>query len=175
MKMRQISFIAFASCGAMVSLIFLPASADTPSGQTALTGNMAAMQFLVGSWDCTVKVAAMQGQPATTDHGVVAYTVVPGNAIHSHVAASDYASDNYSGYVDSSKSYWMSTIDAFGDVSSETSTDGKVFSGSSTGGGRTSQIRDTLSHPMSNTIRDVQEVQSNGTWQTATDASCTRT
>jgi hypothetical protein len=171
--MKQTYLAAAASC-AMALLALLPASADSPPPQTALTGNMAAMQFLIGSWNCSVKVAAMQGQPAITDSGVVTYSVVPGNAIHSHVTASDYASDNYSGYDEKSTSFWMSTIDAFGDVGSETSTDGKVFSGSSTSAGTTSQIRDTFSHPTSTTIRDVQEVQSNGSWTTATDASCTR-
>jgi hypothetical protein len=158
----------------MAVLIILPASADMPPAQPALVGNMAAMQFLVGSWSCAVKLAAMQGQPARTDHGTVTYDVVPGNALHSHVTANDYASDNFSGYVDEAKIYWTNTIDAYGTVSSETSTDGKIFSGTSTGGGTTSQIRDTLTHPTSDTIRDVQEVQTKGAWQTATDASCTR-
>jgi hypothetical protein len=171
--MRKTSFTAAVSC-AMAMLIFLPASADMPPAQTALAGNMAAMQFLVGSWSCTVKLAAMQGQPARTDHGTVTYAVVPGNALHSHVTANDYASDNFTGYVDEAKLYWMNTIDAYGTVSSETSTDGKVFTGTSTGGGTKSKIRDTFTHPTPDTTRDVQEVQSNGAWQTATDASCTR-
>jgi hypothetical protein len=155
-------------------LIILPASADMPPAETALTGSMSAMQFLIGSWTCTVKIAAMHGQPAATDHGVITYSVVPGNAIHSHVTASDYAEDYYNGYVDQAKIYWMNAIDAYGTVSTETSADGKLFTGSSTSGGTTSNIRDTFSHPTSDTIRDVQEVQSNGAWQSATDASCTR-
>jgi hypothetical protein len=158
----------------MATLLFLPAAADMPTAPTALTGNMSAMQFLIGSWTCTVKVAAMHGQPAATDHGVVTYSVVPGNAIHSHVTANDYASDYYSGYVDPAKIFWMNAIDAYGTVSSETSTDGKVFSGSSTSGGTKSNIRDTFSHPTPDATRDLQEVQTNGAWQTATDASCTR-
>jgi hypothetical protein len=158
----------------MALLIFLPAAADMPPAQPALAGNMAAMQFLVGSWSCTVKIAAMHGQPAATYHGVVTYSVVPGNALHSQVTASDYASDNFSGYVEDAKLYWMNAIDAYGTVSNETSTDGKVFNGTSTGGGTKSTIRDTFSHPTSDTTRDVQEVQSNGEWQTATDAACKR-
>ena len=171
--MKQTSLIAAASC-AVALLIFLPAAADMPPMPTALTGNMSSMQFLIGTWSCTVKVAASQDQPATTDQGVVTYAVVPGNAIHSHVTASDYSSDYYSGYVDKAKIYWMNTIDAYGTVSSETSTDGKIFTGSSTGGGTKSKIRDTFTHPTPTTTRDVQEVESNGAWQTATDASCTR-
>jgi hypothetical protein len=171
--MRKTSFTAAVS-SAMALLIFLPASADMPPAQPALAGGMAAMQFLVGSWSCTVKLAAMQGQPARTDHGTVTYSVVPGNALHAQVTAGDYASENFSGYVEDAKVYWTNTIDAYGTVSSETSKDGKVFTGTSTGGGTTSTIRDTITHPASDTTRDVQEVQSNGAWQTATDASCKR-
>jgi hypothetical protein len=171
--MRHTSFTAAASC-AMAMLLFLPAAADMPPAPVTLTGNMSAMQYLIGSWTCTVKIAAMHGQPAATDHGVATYSVVPGNAIHSHVTASDYASDNYSGYVDQAKIYWMNAIDAYGTVSNETSTDGKVFSGWSTSEGTKSNIRDTFSHPTADATRDLQEVQTNGKWQTATDASCTR-
>ncbi len=171
--MRQTSFTAAVAC-AMAMLIFLPAAADMPPPQSALTGNMSAMQFLIGTWSCTVKLAASQDQPARSEQGVVTYTMVPGNAIHSHVSASDYASDYYTGYVDEAKIYWINTIDAYGSVSSETSTDGKVFTGSNTGGGTTSKIRDTFTHPTPDTTRDLQEVESNGAWQTATDASCTR-
>jgi hypothetical protein len=171
--MKKTSSIAAVSC-AMAMLIILPASADMPPAQTALTGNMSSMQFLIGSWSCTVKIAASQDQPAITDHGVVTFSVVPGNAIHSHVTASDYASDYYSGYVDKAKIFWMNTIDAYGSVSSETSTDGKIFTGENSGAGTKSKIRDTFSHPTADTTRDLQEVQSNGAWKTATDASCTR-
>lgn len=171
--MRPTSLTAFAAC-AMAALIFLPAAADMPPAPTTLTGNMSAMQFLIGSWNCTVTLAAMQGQPARIDHGTVTYSVVPGNALHSHVTANDYASDYYSGYVDEAKIYWINTIDAYGNVSSETSTDGKLFTGTSTGGGTKTKIRDTFKHPTADTSRDVQEAQSNGVWQTATDASCTR-
>lgn len=171
--MRQTSLTAAASC-ALAVLIFLPASADTPPPQTPLTGGMSSMRFLIGSWTCTVKVAAMHGQPATTEHGVVTYSVVPGNAMHSHVTTSDYASDNYSGYDDASKTYWINTIDAYGTMSSETSTDGTVFTGENTTAGVKSKIRDTFTHPAADSARDVQEVQSNGDWVTATDASCTR-
>jgi hypothetical protein len=171
--MKITSFVASAFC-ALAVLVVLPASADMPPPSAALTGNMSAMQFLIGSWTCTVNIAAMHGQPASTDHGILTYSVVPGNAIHSHVTANDYAEDYYSGYVDAQKSYWMNAIDAYGTVSTETSTDGKVFTGSSTSEGTKSKIRDTFTHPTADTTRDVQEVQSNGAWQTATDASCTR-
>lgn len=163
--------------GAIGALSVLPAVGDTPAPSvpgSVLTGKMASMQYLVGSWSCDVKVAASAAGPAGTDHGVVTYSVVPGNALHLHVTAADYAADSYSGYVEKSKTYWMSTVDAYGNASAETSADGKVFAGSSTGGGATMQIRDTFTRPASTTIRDLQEVQTKGAWQSATDSTCTR-
>jgi hypothetical protein len=163
--------------GAIGALTIVPAVADTPAPaatETVLTGKMASMQFLVGSWNCDVKVAASASGPAGTDHGVVTYSVVPGNALHLHVTAADYAADSYSSYVEKTNTYWMSTIDAYGNASIETSADGKVFAGSSTGSGATTQIRDTFTRPSTGTIRDLQEFQTNGAWSTATDSTCTR-
>jgi hypothetical protein len=163
--------------GAIGALSIVPVAADTPapdSQGSVLTGTMASMQFLVGSWNCDVKVAASASGPAGTDHGVVTYSVVPGNALHLHVAAADYAADSYSSYVEKTKTYWMSTIDAYGNASTETSTDGKIFAGSSTGSGATTQIRDTFSRPATGTIRDLQEFQTSGAWHSATDSTCKR-
>jgi hypothetical protein len=162
---------------ALGALAAMPAAGDTPAPAAqgpVLTGTMASMQYLVGSWNCDVTVAASASGPAGTDHGVVTYSVVPGNALHLHVTANDYAADSYSGYVEKTKTYWMSTVDAYGNASTETSADGKVFAGSSTGGGTTTQIRDTFSRPATGTIRDLQEFQTNGAWHSATDSTCSR-
>jgi hypothetical protein len=169
------SFTAFAfSLAAFVYLIAMTGKPAPATADSSLTGDMAPMQFLVGSWDCGVKIAAMNGQPASTDHGTLTYSVVPGNALHSHVTANDYADDSYTGYVDKSKMFWMNTIDAYENLTGETSTDGKIFSGSTTGSDGKKEIRDTLSRPTSKTIRDLQEYQIDGAWHMATDAVCTR-
>jgi hypothetical protein len=174
--MRQLSLYA-AFAFAMTALACLPAAADTAAAatsDTALTGTISSMQYLIGSWNCSVKIAASEGQPAATDHGVLTYSVVPGNALHSHVTANDYAADQYIGYVDKSKLFWMNTIDAYRNLAGETSTDDKVFTGSSTGSQGKIQIRDTFTRPTSNTVRDLQEFQSNGAWHMASDSTCTR-
>ena len=165
---------ALASAFGALLTVTAAVGAPAPAAPSALAGTMSSMQYLVGSWNCDVKVAASAAGPAGTDHGVVTYSVVPGNALHLHVTADDYAADSYSGYDEKTKTYWMSTIDAYGNASTETSADGKVFAGSSTGGGATTQIRDTFTRPASGTIRDLQEIQANGAWQTATDSTCTR-
>ena len=160
---------------AIAALSIVPAAGDTAGASASgLSSQMASMQYLVGSWNCDVKVAASAQGPAGTDHGVVTYSVVPGNALHLHVTAADYAADTYYGYVEKTKTYWMSTIDAYGNASTESSTDGKTYTGSSTGGGTTTKIRDTFTHPAAGTIRDVQEFQTSGAWHSATDSTCTR-
>src|SRR4029077_5777751 len=175
-SMRNLLRCTIVAC-ALGSLAVVPAAADAPatSGSgAALTGKMASMQYLVGSWKCDVKLPASASGPAGTDHGVVTYSVVPGNALHAHVTAADYAADTYGGYVDKSNAFWLSTIDAYGTTSTESSADGKVFAGSSSGGGTTTQIRDKLSRPATDTIRDLQEFETNGAWNMASDSTCTR-
>lgn len=160
--------------GAIGALSVVPAAGDTPAPSapdSVLTGKMASMQYLVGSWDCDVKVAASASGPAGIDHGVITYSVVPGNSLHSHVTAADYAADTYSGYSDKSKSFWLSYIDAYFNESGETSKDGKVFTGE---GLNTGRIRDTFSRPTPTTTRDLQESQTNGAWHTLSDSTCTR-
>ena len=174
--MRNLFRCTIVAC-ALGSLAVVPGAADAPaaaSPSTVLTGKMASMQYLVGSWNCDVKVPASASGPAGIDHGVVTYSVVPGNALHLHVTAEDYAADSYSGYVEKSNAYWMTTIDAYGTASTESSTDGKVFAGSSAGGGTSTQIRDTFTRPATNTIRDLQEFKTNGAWNMASDSTCTR-
>ena len=156
----------WAAC-ALTLTSFLPSIAGSSAfaAEKALAGKMAAVQYLVGSWNCKVQISAMLGQPALTDEGVLTYSVVPGNALHSHVTAKDYAADYYGGFDDKKQTFWLNTIDAYANVSSETSSDGKVYSGPSMGSQGKMQIRDSFSRPAPNTIRDLQEYQSKGVWQ----------
>ncbi|HKW44096.1 MAG TPA: hypothetical protein VJN22_00480 [Candidatus Eremiobacteraceae bacterium] len=173
--MRTFSLWAAAACAlALTSLLPATAGSSAPASDTALAGKMAAMQYLLGSWNCKVQISAMMGQPAATAEGVLTYSAVPGNALHAHVTAKEYASDSYSGFDDKKQTFWLNTVDGYANVSSESSSDGKVFSGPSTGSQGKMQIRDTFSRPASNTIRDLQEYQSKGVWQTASDSTCTR-
>ena len=173
----QKTFVCATLAGCAAALTLTSAAAgDSPAipPDAVLTGQMATWQYLVGSWHCDVKIGAMQGEKATTAEGVIAYAVVLGNALHSHVTAKDYAADSYVGYVDAAKSFWMNTIDAFGNLGSETSVDGKLFTGSSQGGAGKIEIRDTLTRPAPATIRDVQEFKIGAAWQMASDSTCTR-
>lgn len=166
---------ALASLCAGMAVVPAAAGESTPAPTPpALTGQMTSMQFLIGSWNCSVKLPAGNGQPATTDHGVVAYSVVPGNAIHAHVTAMDYADDSYIGYADKEKMFWTNTVDAYGTLSGETSADGKLFTGTSAQGTVKQTIRDTISRPKQDTTRDLQEFQLNGAWHMASDSTCTR-
>lgn len=174
--MRKFSVYAAFSCAVAAFVLFaMVTGAVAPANAAgALTGKMTTMQFLVGSWNCNVKIGASPGQPATTDHGIVAFSVTPGNTLHNHVTASDYAADTYTGYTEKTKTFWMNTVDAYTNLSGETSTDGKIFTGTTMGGAGKSPLRDTLTHPTATTIRDYQEYQAKGVWHMASESLCTR-
>lgn len=169
--MRKFSVAAAFSCAVAAVAFFAPAMVVPANPAGALTGKMATMQFLVGSWNCNVKIVASPGQPSTTKHGIVAFSVSPGNTLHSHMTAEEYAADTYSGYTDKLKFFWLTQIDVYFDESGETSKDGKVFVGEGLSTGR---IRDTFSRPTPTTTRDLQESKTNGSWHMISDSLCTR-
>ncbi|HEY5095481.1 MAG TPA: hypothetical protein VII69_10220 [Candidatus Eremiobacteraceae bacterium] len=174
--MRKFSVYAACSC-AVAAFVFFAMEAGTAErseAASALTGKMATMQFLVGSWNCNVKIGASPGQPATTAHGIVAFSVAPGNTLHNHVTADEYGADTYTGFVEKSKTFWMNTVDVYSNLSGETSSDGKIFTGTTMGSTGKSPLRDTLTHPSATTIRDYQEYQAKGVWTMASDSVCTR-
>jgi hypothetical protein len=174
--MRKFSVYAAFSCAvaAFVYFTMVTGTMAPANAATSLTGKMVTMQFLVGSWNCNVKIGASPGQPATTAHGIVAFSVAPGNTLHNHVTADEYGADTYTGFVEKSKSFWMNTVDVYGNLSDETSTDGKIFTGTTMGSTGKAPLRDTLTHPTTTTIRDYQEYQAKGAWHMGSDSVCTR-
>ena len=131
-------------------------------------------QFLLGTWNCTVNLAAMQGQPATTDHGAMTISTAPYMTLHSHVSAKDYNSATYQGYDTKTKTHWLNTVDTIGEVTIETSTDGTVFTGTTWQGGTATPTRDTQTKISDTKIRDVTEIKPKDTWTKLADAVCTK-
>jgi hypothetical protein len=150
-------------------------SVSAGSSMASSSGSMGDhMAFVIGSWNCTVKLAAMMGNPASTDHGVVTFSKSPGNTIHAHMAAADYSADQYYGYDPKTKTHWTSQTDIQGNLTYETSKDGVTFIGSTMSGGSTTPARDTFTHPSASAIRDLTQIESKGTWSTLADATCTK-
>ena len=151
------------------------ASASAGNSMSSSSGSMGDhMAYLIGSWKCGVSLAAMMGNPATTDHGTLTFSMTPHQTIHSHVAAADYAQDAYYGYDAKTKTHWMSSADTGGVIVTETSKDGVTFTGSSMAGGMTTPTRDTFTHPSATTIRDLTEIEQSGKWGKLADATCTK-
>jgi hypothetical protein len=170
---RLLTAVLFCAASAvLVTARSVSADDSMSSGSASLPKNH---QYLIGTWNCTVKLAAMEGQPAMTDHGVLTFSISPNMTLHSHVAAKDYMSDSYQGYDSKTKTHWLDSADAFGNVTLETSKDGMVFTGTSWQGGTSTPVRDTQSKISDTKIRDVTDEKENGKWMQLADAVCTKT
>ena len=167
--------LTFMGLGVFISTLVVARSVSADdsmmSGSAAIPKDHA---FMLGTWNCAVQLSAMGGQPATTDHGVMTISVSPMMSLHSHVAAKDYMSDSYEGYTMKTKTHWLTTADTTGQVSSETSTDGKTFTGTTWQGGGATAIRDVQTKLSDTKIRDITSLKMNGTWSTLADATCTK-
>ncbi len=157
---RLVTVVLFCVCGALAtSSGVLSASADNTTSMGSMTAMPKSHQYLLGVWQCTVHLAAMGGEPATTDHGTLTISMAPGNTIHWHVGASDYMSSSYEGYDVRSKTHWLNTVDTTGVVTAETSKDGMVYTGTSLEGGKSTPTRDTQTKISDTEIRDITEIQ----------------
>ena len=128
--------------------------------------------YLLGNWNCTVNLPAMMGHGAEVDHGAMTISVSPMMTLRSHVDAKDYMSDSYEGYDMKTKTHWLTTSDTTGQVTSETSVDGKTFTGTTWGDGAATPIRDVQTKLSDTKIRDITTLKMNGSWSMLADATC---
>lgn len=131
-------------------------------------------QYMLGTWQCTVHLPAMQGHPASVDHGTMTVSVSPMMTLHAQVVAKDYMSDSYEGYDMKTKTHWETTGDTTGQVASESSKDGKVFTGTTWSSGTATPIRDVETKVSDTQWHDVTSLQMNGTWAVLADSMCTK-
>ena len=154
----------------------IAASAALPlvaRGQS-LNGQMAPYGYLIGAaWNCTTNVPAMGGQPAHTDQGTATFEVVPGNVVHNHVATTTYAGDFYFGYSTRMSSFWQTNADSFAGHAFLTSTDGRVYTGTTAMGPMSAQDTVTYTKVAPNKVT-VHEVVAGSGPQVVIDSVCTR-
>lgn len=131
-------------------------------------------QYLIGTWNCTVKLAAMMGQPAQTVTSGMTIEMAPGMTVHSHVSSKGYFSDTYQGYDMKTKTHWLTTADVLGNAALETSKDGMIFNGTTWGMSGTTPTRDTYSKLSNTKIEDVTTLKLSGKWTQIADATCTK-
>jgi hypothetical protein len=172
--MHRSPFIVSLCAAAIVMASIGSASADNSMSSGSMAGLPKDHQYLIGTWTCAVQLAAMQGQPASTDHGAMSIGMAPNMSLNFHIVAKDYRSDEYEGYDSKTKTHWATTADSQGDATLETSTDGVVFTGTTWQAGTSTPARDTQTKISDTKIRDVTELKMNGKWTKVADAVCTK-
>lgn len=173
--MRRLLTVLLLCAAAAALTVPRSASADNSMSSSSTLSMPPSHMYLIGTWNCSVKLAAMQGQPAMTDTGVMTIAVSPSMTLHSHVAAKDYMSDTYQGYTAKTKTHWLNTSDTVGEVTVETSKDGIVFTGTTLQGATSTPTRDTQTKISDTKLRDITEIKGDGKWTQIADAVCTKT
>jgi len=123
------------------------ASSDVPSA-AALSGKMAELKYLVGTWSCTTKIPAMGKTKAQNISAKNIYWIEPGNVIGSYYSSKPYSSSGYMGWNDSKKIWWGNGADVYGMVGSSTGKDSgtnvQVMTGTNWSEGKSYTARDTM-------------------------------
>jgi hypothetical protein len=146
----------------------------SPARAADLTGKMVPFSYLVGtSWSCTTSVPAMMGMAAHTDQATATFEVGPRNVVHSHVQGAEYSADSYFGYSDRFSNFWQTSADNMGSHSFLTSTDGKIYTGTSSMGTMSADDTTSYSKVAENKIT-VHEVISGGPLAGTFDTVCTK-
>jgi hypothetical protein len=164
--------VLFASIG-ILAVAALVGAGQARAADNALTAEMAPFNYLIGSWNCSTSLPAMNGQPARTEPATVTFEAVPGNVFHDHVASADYAGDDYFGYNAKMKTYWSASADNAGAHGFATSADGKTYTGTSAMGPVSMNVISTYTKVSPSNIT-FHEVISGGGQQATIDSSCTR-
>lgn len=154
---------------ALASVTSTASSADSTSSASAAMPNRA---FMLGTWDCTVRLAGMGGRSAITVRSTLTITSGPNGTQHTHISSQAYAGDNYEGFDTKNGVHWVNGADSVGAASFETSSDGIVFTGTTWENGAAMTTRDTRTRIGATKIRDISEVKANGKWSHLLDAVC---
>lgn len=161
----------FRTVAAIAASLVALAGPATARAADQLTGPMASMSAMAGTWTCSTSVPAMAGRPARVDAVTLALEVVPGNALHDHITGTGYSGDDYFGYNDDAKVYWSVSDDNSGTHGSATSTDGHTFSGTDSMGPL--QMSGKITYTLTGDSKlAVHEVLSVGGHDVAIDSDC---
>jgi hypothetical protein len=154
------------------------ASTGSAASKPALSGSMTKMQYLIGTWSCTTKVAASPSMAASTHQGTIMFSVEPSNTVGYYLRSDMYSSGGYIGWMDSKKMWWSSSADNFGGVTNESGPDTGATStmiGTTVFQGQSMGSRDTITKISATKYRDLYETQKGAVWSMGADSSCTKT
>ena len=142
-------------------ILMIAASARAASSDTApaLSGKMAALKYLIGTWSCTTKVPAYGKTPAQTVQAKSIYWIEPGNVVGSYYSSKPYSSSGFYGWMESKKLWWNNNADVYGGTGILTGKDSasnvQVTTGTSWFQGKGAASRDTMTKNSDTSYSDV--------------------
>ena len=133
-------------------LVVLALSARAASSDVAsvpeLSGKMAQLSYLIGTWSCTTEIPATGKTKVQTISAKSIYWIEPENVIGNYYRSKPYSSSSFFGWMDSKKLWWSSGADAYGAAFSGTGKDSgtnvQVMTGTNWYQGQAATSRDTM-------------------------------
>jgi hypothetical protein len=133
---------------AFILMVAASAHAASSDSAPALSGKMAALKYLVGTWNCTTKVPAYGNMPAQTVQARNIYWIEPGNVLGNYYSSKPFSSSGFIGWMASKNLWWNSNADVYGGTALLTGKDSAgnvhVMTGTSWSQGKATASRDTM-------------------------------
>jgi hypothetical protein len=164
-----------------LTVVFAAASAGKPvqAAAAALSGKMLSLQYLVGTWSCSNKMAAMGNMPAFTHQSTVSYEIEPNNTISYGMSSPGFSSAGFLGYLTAKQLWWDSAADNHGGVFLGSGTSGAdmvlIGSGTTTEDSQPTPQRDTIIKSSPTKYEERAEIKTAGKWVLGVDSVCTKT
>ena len=164
---------------AAATLILAVRPPATSSGATpTLSGKMTHLNYLVGTWTCTTKVAPIGKMQAQTISAKSVYWIEQGNVIANYYSSKPYSSSGFTGWNASKKLWWSDGSDIYGGVDFETGKDSgtnvQVMSGTNWFQGAVATSRDTMTKTSDTSYSDVFQATQNGKVTSQGSSACTK-
>lgn len=173
--MRGIALIA-----TMLVVVVITASSSSANADAspALTGKMAQLQFLIGTWSCTTKVPATAKTKAQTISAKSFYWIEPEDVIGNYYTSKPYSSSSYMGWQNTKQLWWSSGTDVYGSTFSSTGKDNgtnvEEMTGTNWYQGRPSPSRDTMTKVSDRSYTDHFEILQGDKVSFEVTSACTK-
>jgi len=161
----------------ILALLALVLTGTAPASAQTLTGEMASLQYLAGTWDCSV-TATMPSGTNQQENATLTMAAATGNVLSQTITSPMFMLSGFFGYNAQLAKFYSNTVDNMGGVSTQTAARGApghtVWTGTSAQGGQTVPSRSTDDKLGDTKIHHVGEVNLGGTWTKVVDATCTK-
>jgi hypothetical protein len=173
---RQRSNMRILLCPIVVAVLSI-ATIASAGADPSLTGKMAWWQRVVGTWNCTLRLFPVAGQPAGTGPASLVALASAANTIHMYSVAYENQGDAYIGYSDKERRWWEADADNTGDATLITSRDNVVYTQVSDATSSVDKDTDVfrVSYAFRNGVfSQRQELEKNNAWILASVETCHR-